>query len=134
VLDAKSVAIVSERTAASFDHYGRLFRMLMPSLKGMVLHDGFGETLWASDDWDLDEKADLVKDAIANALTDSAEFPGLVRIDADRALYSFAVRSEQIELLGVVSLQMRMTGARTEARPLPYIRQILQPAFECLRR
>jgi hypothetical protein len=95
----------------------------------MVLHDGFGETLWASDDWDLDEKADLVKDAIANALTDSAEFPGLVRIDADRALYSFAVRSEQIELLGIVSLQMRMTGARTEARPLPYIRQILQPAF-----
>src|SRR6204780_3149650 len=108
--------------------------MLMPSLKGMVLHDGFGETLWASDDWDLDEKADLVKDAIANALTDSAEFPGLVRIDADRALYSFAVRSEQVELLGVVSLQTRMTGARTEARPLPYIRQILAPAFECLRR
>src|SRR5580692_1109627 len=108
--------------------------MLMPSLKGMVLHDGFGETLWASDDWDLDEKADLVKDAIANALTDSAEFPGLVRIDADRAVYSFAVRSEHVELFGVVSLQTRLTGARTEARPLPYVRQILQPALECLRR
>jgi diguanylate cyclase (GGDEF)-like protein len=108
--------------------------MLMPSLQGMVLHDGFGETLWASDDWDLDDKNDLVKDAIANAITDSAEFPGVVRIDADRALYSFAVRSEQVELIGVVSLQTRLTGARTEARPLPYVRQILQPAFECLRR
>ncbi len=134
MLDAKSIAIVSERTAASFDHYGRLFRMLMPSLKGMVLHDGFGETLWASDEWDLDEKADLVKDAIANAITDPAEFPGVVRIDADRALYSFAVRSEQVELLGVVTLQTRLSGARTEARPLPYVRQILQPALECLRR
>ena len=90
--------------------------MLMPSLKGMVLHDGFGETLWASDDWDLDDKADLVKDAIANAITDLAEFPGVVRIDADRALYSFAVRSEHVELFGVVSLQTRLTGSRTEAR------------------
>jgi diguanylate cyclase (GGDEF)-like protein len=134
VLDAKSVAIVSERTVASFDHYGRLFRMLMPSLKGMILHDGFGETLWASDDWEVDEKGDLVKDAIANAITDSTEFPGVVRIEADRALYSFAVRSEQVDLLGVVSLQTSLMGARTEARPLSYVRQILQPAFECLRR
>src|ERR1700689_1525650 len=108
--------------------------MLMPSLKGMVLHDGFGETLWASDDWDLDEKADLVKDAIANALTDSAEFPGVVRLDADRAVYSIAVRGEHVELLGVVSLVARLSGARTEARPLPYVRQLLQPALECLRR
>ena len=34
----------------------------------------------------------------------------------------------------MVSLQLRLTGARTEARPLPYVRQILQPALECLRR
>jgi diguanylate cyclase (GGDEF)-like protein len=108
--------------------------MLMPSLKGTVLHDGFGELLWASDEWDLDDKPDLVKDAIANAITDPAEFAGVVRIDADRALYSFAVRSEQVELLGVVTLQTRLSGARTEARPLPYVRQILQPALECLRR
>ena len=134
MLDAKSLAIQSERTVASFDHYGRLFRMLMPSLKGTVLHDGFGELLWASDEWDLDEKLDLVKETIANAIADSAEFPGVVRIDADRALYSFAVRSEQVELLGVVTLQTRLSGVRTEARPLPYVRQILQPALECLRR
>ncbi|MGA2398454.1 MAG: bifunctional diguanylate cyclase/phosphodiesterase [Steroidobacteraceae bacterium] len=134
MLDAKCIAIESERIAASFDHYGRLFRMLMPSLKGMVLHDGFAEPLWASDEWDLDDNTDLVKDTIANAISDSAEFPGVVRIDADRALYSFAVRSQQLELLGVVTLQTRLSGARTEARPLPYVRQILQPALECLRR
>ena len=134
MLDAKCIAIESERTVASFDHYGRLFRMLMPSLKGTLLHDGFGEVLWASDEWDLDDSPDLVKETIANAITDPAEFPGVVRIDADRALYSFAVRSEQVELLGVVTLQTRLSGARTEARPLPYVRQILQPALECLRR
>jgi diguanylate cyclase (GGDEF)-like protein len=134
LLDAKSVAVVSERNVASFDHYGRLFRMLMPSLKGIVLHDGFGETLWASDGWDVEENADLVKDAIANAITDPAEFPGIVRVDDDRAVYSFAVRSERMELLGVVALQKPLTGARSEARSLSYVRQILQPAFECLRR
>jgi len=134
VLDAKCIAIESERIPASFDHYGRLFRMLMPSLKGTALHDGFGELLWASDEWDLDDSPDLVKETIANAITDSAEFAGVVRINADRALYSFAVRSEQVELLGVVTLQTRMSGARTDARPLPYVRQILQPALDCLRR
>jgi diguanylate cyclase (GGDEF)-like protein len=134
VLDAKSVAAVSESNVASFDHYGRLFRMLMPSLKGMVLYDRFGETLWASGDRDAEENADLVKDAIANAVADPSEFPGVVRIDDDRALYSFAVRSERMELLGVVALQTTLTGARSDARSLPYVRQILQPAFECLRR
>ena len=134
MLDAKCIAIESERIPASFDHYGRLFRMLMPSLKGTALHDGFGELLWASDEWDLDDSPDLVKETIANAITDSAEFAGVVRINADRALYSFAVRSEQVELLGVVTLQTRMSGARTDARPLPYVRQILQPALDCLRR
>jgi diguanylate cyclase (GGDEF)-like protein len=134
VLDAKCIAIESEKTVASFEHYGRLFRMLMPSLKGTVLHDGFGEVLWSSDEGDLEDSPDLVKETIANAITDPAEFPGVVRVDADRALYSFAVRSEQVELLGAVTLQMRLSGARTEARPLPYVRQILQPALECLRR
>ncbi len=134
MLDAKSVAAVSESNVASFDHYGRLFRMLMPSLKGMVLYDRFGETLWASGDRDAEENADLVKDAIANAVADPSEFPGVVRIDDDRALYSFAVRSERMELLGVVALQTTLTGARSDARSLPYVRQILQPAFECLRR
>jgi diguanylate cyclase (GGDEF)-like protein len=134
VLDAKCIAIESEKTVASFEHYGRLFRMLMPSLKGTVLHDGFGEVLWSSDEGDLEDSPDLVKETIANAITDPAEFPGVVRIDADRALYSFAVRSEQVELLGAVTLQMRLSGARTEARPLAYVRQILQPALDCLRR
>jgi diguanylate cyclase (GGDEF)-like protein len=108
--------------------------MLMPSLKGMVLHDGFGEVLWASDEWDLDDKPRSGEGRDRQRHHDPAEFPGVVRIDADRALYSFAVRSEQVELLGVVTLQTRLSGARTEARPLPYVRQILQPALECLRR
>ena len=104
MLDAKCIAIESEKTVASFEHYGRLFRMLMPSLKGTVLHDGFGEVLWSSDEGDLEDSPDLVKETIANAITDPAEFPGVVRVDADRALYSFAVRSEQVELLGAVTL------------------------------
>jgi diguanylate cyclase (GGDEF)-like protein len=108
--------------------------MLMPSLMGVVVHDGLSNQVWASDDWHLDEGLGLVKDAIAHALKDRAEFAGIERIDADRALYAFAIRGERAELLGVVTLQARLAGARPEARPLPYIRQLLQPALECLRR
>ncbi len=134
MLDIKSIAIESDPLAASFEPYGRLLRMLMPSLKGVVVHDGYANPVWSSDDWDLADELDSVKDAISNALTDQAEFPGVVRLDADRAVYSFAMRGEQVELLGVVSLLARLSGARTEARPLPYVRQLLQPALECLRR
>src|ERR1700722_3374799 len=100
VLEIKSNAMGSPSADASFDPYGRLLRMLMPSLRGVVVHDGFGNLVWASDDWDLADEPGVVKDSIANALSDTAEFAGIVRtLDADRAVYSFAVRGEQIELL-----------------------------------
>jgi diguanylate cyclase (GGDEF)-like protein len=135
VLDIKSTAIERPAADASFDPYGRLLRMLMPSLRGVVVHDGFSNLVWTSDEWDLSEDPGLIKDAIANALTDAAEFSGIVRtLDADRAVYSFAIRGEHIELLGVVSLIGRLSGTQTEPRPLQTVRQLVQPALECLRR
>jgi diguanylate cyclase (GGDEF)-like protein len=134
VLDTKTVVTESPPTDGSFDSYGRLLRMLMPSLCGIVLHDGFGNQIWTSEDCDLAEDPEAVKETIANALADSAEFSGIMRPDADRVVYSFAVRGEHIELLGVVRLLVRLSGSRTEARPLQYVRQLIQPALECLRR
>jgi diguanylate cyclase (GGDEF)-like protein len=135
VLDIKSTAIERPAADASFDPYGRLLRMLMPSLCGVVVHDGFSNLVWASDEWDLAEEPGLIKDAIANALTDAAEFSGISRtLDADRAVYSFAIRGEHIELLGVVSLIGRLSGTQTQPRPLQTVRQLVQPALECLRR
>src|SRR5271154_1368935 len=135
VLEIKSNAIESPAADASFDPYGRLLRMLMPSLRGVVVHDGFSNLVWASDEWDLSDEPELIKEVIANALSDASEFAGIVRtLDADRAVYSFAIRGEHIELLGVVSLIARLSGKQTEARPLQTVRQLVQPALECLRR
>src|ERR1700730_17519383 len=135
VLEIKSTAMESPAADASFDPYGRLLRMLMPSLRSVVVHDGFSNLVWASDEWDLADEPNLIKDAIANALSDSNDFAGVVRtLDADTAVYSFAIRGEHIELLGVVSLVARLSGKQTEARPLQTVRQLVQPALECLRR
>jgi diguanylate cyclase (GGDEF)-like protein len=135
VLEIKSTAIESPAADASFDPYGRLLRMLMPSLRAVVVHDGFSNLVWASDEWDSADEPDFIKDVIANALSDAAEFAGVVRIlDADRAVYSFALRGEHIELLGVVSLITRLSGKQPEARPLQTVRLLVQPALECLRR
>src|ERR1700730_17455796 len=131
----KSKGIESPAADASFDPYGRLLRMLMPSLRGVVVHDGFANLVWASDEWDLADEPGVIKDSIANALSDTAEFAGIVRtLDADRAVYSFTIRGEHIELLGVVSWIARLSGTLTEARPLQTVRQLVQPALECLRR
>jgi diguanylate cyclase (GGDEF)-like protein len=135
VPEIKSTAIESRAADASFDSYGRLLRMLMPSLRGVVVHDGFSNLVWASDELDLADESDLIKIAIANALSDTAEFAGIVRtLDADRAVYTFAIRGEHIDLLGVVSLIARLSDKQTEARPLQTVRQLVQPALECLRR
>jgi diguanylate cyclase (GGDEF)-like protein len=135
VLEIKSKSIETPAADASFEPYGRLLRMLMPSLRGVVVHDGFSNLIWASDEWDLADDPDIIKDTIANALTDAAEYSGIVRtLDADRAVYSFAMRGEHIELLGVVSLIARLSGKQIEARPLQTVRQLVQPALECLRR
>ena len=135
MLEMKSAGIEEATADTSFDPYGRLLRMLMPSLRGVVVHDGFCNLVWASDEWDLSENTEIIKDTIATALSDTSEFAGVVRtLDADRAVYSFAMRGEHIELLGVVSLIARLSGTQTEARPLQTVRQLVQPALECLRR
>jgi diguanylate cyclase (GGDEF)-like protein len=135
VLEMKSKGVESPAADASFDPYGRLLRMLMPSLRGIVVHDGFANLVWASDEWDLADEPGVIKDAIANALADTSEYSGVVRtLDADRAVYSFAIRGEHIDLLGVVSLIARLSGTLSEARPLQTVRQLVQPALECLRR
>jgi diguanylate cyclase (GGDEF)-like protein len=120
---------------ASFEPYGRLLRMLMPTLRGIVVHDGYSNLVWASDEWNLAEYPGVVNDAIANALADPEPFPAIVRtLDADSVVYSFAVRAQRSDLLGIVSLIVRLTANQTEVRPLLYVRPLVQPALECLRR
>src|SRR3984885_11280789 len=109
--------------------------MLMPSLRGVVVHDGYSNLVWSSDDSDLSDEPEVINDTIANALSDRGEFPGAAKtLDADRVVYSFAIRGEHIELLGIVSLVVRLAGTKIEPRPLQTIRQLVQPALECLRR
>jgi diguanylate cyclase (GGDEF)-like protein len=122
-------------TDASFEPYGRLLRMLMPSVGSVEVHDGFANLVWSSDEGNLADAPEIVTETISNALAEGSEFAGIVRtLDADRVVYSFAIRGEQIELLGVVSMIARLTGKQTEARPLNYVRPLIQPALECLRR
>src|ERR1700733_4822154 len=109
--------------------------MLMPSLRGVVVHDGYSNLVWSSDDSDLSDEPEVINDTIANALSDRGEFPGAAKtLDADRVVYSFAIRGEHIELLGIVSLVVRLAGTKIEPRPLPAVRQLVQAALECMRR
>ncbi len=134
MLDIQFNADETPPADGAFDPYGRLLRMIMPSLRGVVMHDGFANLIWASDEYDLGDEPQIVKDVIASALTDGSEYPGLARtLDADRVVYAFAVRGD-IELLGVVSLIVRLSGTLIEPRPLQTVRQLVHPALECLRR
>src|SRR5450631_1732165 len=107
----------SPPTDASFEPYARLLHMLMPSVGSVVVHDGFANLVWSSDEGNLADAPEIVRETISNALAEGSEFAGIVRtLDADRVVYSFAIRGEQIELLGIVSMVARLTGKQTEAR------------------
>jgi diguanylate cyclase (GGDEF)-like protein len=122
-------------TEASFEPYAQLLRSLMPSMRGMAIHDGFGNLVWASDDWMLSNDDKLVRNCIANALSDPGPLPAVMRsYDADCAVYSFALRGEHIDLIGIVSLAAAAPSAMGAPRSLQYVRQLAQPALECLKR
>jgi diguanylate cyclase (GGDEF)-like protein len=123
------------REEASFDPYGRLLRMLMPSLRALAVHDGFANAIWTSEDWDPATPEDLVKRVMENALSDAARYPAVMTpVDPDRTVYGFAVRGDEVDLLGVVSLVVATSGVRAEPRAVAYVRQLVQPVLECLRR
>ena len=124
-----------QTSQASFEPYGRLLKMLMPSVSAVIVHDGQGKFVWASDDWSITQVETLVNDAIVAARRDTNEYAGVSReFDADFCGYSITVRGEPTELLGVVSLVARIVGSQNAARPINYVRQLVQPALECLKR
>jgi diguanylate cyclase (GGDEF)-like protein len=125
----------SPQVDASFIPYVRLLKMLMPSLSGVIVHDGAAELIWMSEDWEISGVDAVVQEVIAGAAAQETDIFGLSRgVDADHWTYSFAIRRSATEIQGVVTLAIRMTGARSEARPLPYVQQLVQPVIECLKR
>jgi hypothetical protein len=119
----------------SFESYGRLLTLLLPRLRGFAVHDGFANLVWSSPDWSADESGDFVRQTISAALQDTGETPALGRsIDNDRALYAFALRADNQEVLAVISLEVAITAGQNSARPVDTLRPFVQPAIDCLRR
>ena len=119
----------------SFDPYGRLLKMLMPSVTAVVVHDGAGKLVWTSDDWQVSQLDPLVAEAVAAAHLEPGETGGISReLDADYSAYSFVVRGEGPDPLGIITLIARIANSRGGARTLSYVRSLVQPALECLTR
>ncbi len=136
MLDLKPIrSETPAKVAASFDPYGRLLRMLIPSIRGMAVHDGFANKIWDSEDWSISADRFLVNDAIQNALTDGETYPAVMQVlNDDLTCYSFALRGSGTELLGVVTLAVARTTSQAGSRPVSYVRQLVQPVLECLSR
>jgi diguanylate cyclase (GGDEF)-like protein len=136
LLDLKATARdTPERATASFDPYSRLLRMLIPSVRGIAVHDGFANLIWGSEDWSITAERYLVNDAIHNALTDPEQYPAVMQVlNDDLSAYSFALRGSSTELLGLVTLAVGRPSAQAGSRPVSYVRQLVQPVLECLLR
>jgi len=121
----------------SFDPYGRLLKMLLPSVTAVVVHDATGRLVWASDDHPATPIGDLVAGALAEAHRESGDAGdfGIARaLDADHMAYCFAARTDPAGLKGFITLITRFADSRGGPRPLSYVQSLVMPALECLTR
>lgn len=121
----------------SFDPYGRLLKMLMPSVTAVVVHDAAGRLVWASDEHPAAPIEELVTEALADAHREpvGARDCGIARaLDADHMAYCFAALADSSQLTGFITLLTRFTGSRSGPRPLSYVQSLVMPALECLTR
>ena len=122
-------------TDQSYESYGRLLTLLLPRMRNFAVHDGSGNPVWTTPDWNVDIASDFVRETITAALQDQVEIPAQgCAIDNDRALYSFALRNDSQEVLAVVSLEVSIPANQRGPRPVDALRPFVQPAIECLRR
>ena len=130
-----SVTSGAAGAARSYESYARLLTLLLPRMRNLAVHDGFGNEVWTTTDWQVQSAGDFVAEAIAAALQDEVEIPALGRaIDTDSALYSFVLRTDSHEILAVVSLEVTIPPNQGDARPVKALRPFVEPALECLRR
>ena len=136
MLDIKSNAVETPAADASFDPYGRLLRMLMPSLRGVVVHDGYSNLVWASEEWDLGDEPRAHQRRHRER---AGRYRGISRRRADHR------RRPRRLLLRRARRAHRTAGCRQSDRAAcrernrsrarcSTVRQLVQPALECLRR
>ncbi|MDE2306617.1 MAG: GGDEF domain-containing protein [Gammaproteobacteria bacterium] len=130
-------ATVPESAAAeaTFEAYGRLLKLLLPSLRGLCLEDAHGELLWASPEWSATETSGLVAQALAaSGAADAHGMPAAAMrtVDADLAIYAFALTDGGGQAQGAALVALAPCGSRTEPRPLQYVAALLAPALVCL--
>jgi diguanylate cyclase (GGDEF)-like protein len=120
--------------STSLDPYGQLVKMLMPRASCIAIYDRTSTPLWLSDGCDGPDLTHLMEEALAAAVSDSAdpdEHEGFARSWSGDTAYVFILR-DGASLLGAlgVSCQDSVGGAR----PFSLMQGLLRPAIQVLSR
>ncbi len=119
---------------ASINSYARLLKVLLPSMRGLCVHDGAGRRLWAAPDWNSGDVGALAREVLAMPWAPGAGFPAMVRlVDEDHAVYAFTLPRDGGTAYAAVMIALAPSGAQTEPRPLEYVRSLLTPVLACWR-
>ncbi|HEX4971828.1 MAG TPA: hypothetical protein VFV69_12305, partial [Steroidobacteraceae bacterium] len=108
--------IEAQALSTSLDPYGQLVKMLMPRASCIAIYDRTSTPLWLSDGCDGPDLTHLMEEALAAAVSDSAdpdEHEGFARSWSGDTAYVFILR-DGATLLGAlgVSCQDSAGGAR----------------------
>ena len=117
----------------SLDPYGQLLKMLLPRAHSIVVYDGIGVVLWASEDNDDLEPQALQQHAQAAELTTPGALgAGIAEPQpGEQVAYLFLLRDGTGDMLGSVGMMSRESPR--DPRPFPLVHGLLRPALELLR-
>ena len=118
----------------SLDPYGQLLKMLLPRAHSIVVYDGLGVVLWASEDNDDLELQALQQHAQATELTTPGALgAGIAEPQpGEQVAYLFLLRDGAGDMLGSVGMMSRESPR--DPRPFPLVHGLLRPALQCLER
>ena len=126
--------IEAQALSTSLDPYGQLVKMLMPRASCIAIYDRTSTPLWLSDGCDGPDLTHLMEEALAAAVSDSAdpdEHEGFARSWSGDTAYVFILR-DGATLLGALGVSCQDSAGG--ARPFSLMQGLLRPAIQVLSR
>jgi len=126
--------IEAQALSTSLDPYGQLVKMLMPRASCIAIYDRTSTPLWLSDGCDGPDLTHLMEEALAAAVSDSAdpdEHEGFARSWSGDTAYVFILR-DGATLLGALGVTCQ--DSASGARPFSLMQGLLRPAIQVLSR
>jgi diguanylate cyclase (GGDEF)-like protein len=117
-------------TSTSYDPYGQLVKMLLPSSGSLAIYDARGELLWCSDGYERPDLRSVVEALLAAPSNAAADRGTMTQTAAGVPAFLAALKTSDGDALGFLVLELGQgQNSRHNGSMVP---SLLRPVLDCL--